>query len=479
MLFVATLLLYLVSAAYDHTIDCDSFSKPKGWTIENSCDLEGDFGDIVRRPLPQWYADMKFGIFIHWGIYSVPAYGSEWYWHNVECGNQEVKDFQDRVYGPGWKYEQFLPMFKAELYNASEWVRIFQDAGAQYVLPVGKHHDGFCMWNASTTSPGWNAAEAGPKRDVLNDLYEAVLETDNISFGIYFSQGEWFDSKMVADSRANFTQTTFLEKMKAQRLDMVTRFPEAIIWHTDGGWFAPDNYWGNREWLEYVYDQSPLAAHVVTCNSLGFGCCAKYPGSDKCFEYGDAPSGGDRTTAGEVVPHFYTNQMTIQKSSWSWDRSENNLDSFFNATGLISELVSTAAWNGTLVMNIGPRADGTIPPIFQERLAQVGAWLRVNGEAIYSTRPWPGALPSGADCDGSVFYTMSKDAKTVYATIVGDRYPDGGKLILSKYKNQAQAELLGTKGKLSATQTKEGLEVLLPSQPPAGSYSAWVVKLTR
>ena len=124
------------------------------------------------------------------------------------------------------------------------------------------------------------------------------------------------------------------------------------------GWMAPDAYLGNNKWLNYVYDESPIKEHVVTCNSMGFGCCKKYPGSSKCFEYGDAPSGGDRTTAGEVIPHFYTNQMTLQIGSWSWDRSENSLDRFLTADQLVTELVQTTAWNGTLIMNVGPNVRG-------------------------------------------------------------------------------------------------------------------------
>lgn len=102
------------------------------------------------------------------------------------------------------------------------------------MLPVAKHHDGFCMWNCSATAPGWNAVDTGPKRDVLTELYDAVTATDNVSFGIYFSQGEWFDANFVRDHNNNFTTAKYVDKMQAQRLDLVTRFPKSVIWHTDG-----------------------------------------------------------------------------------------------------------------------------------------------------------------------------------------------------------------------------------------------------
>lgn len=137
-------------------------------------------------------------------------------------------------------------------------------------------------------------------------------------------------------------------------------------------------YWNNLDWLTYVYDKSPMAARVVSCNSMGVGCCHKAESGaqgSKCWEYGDAPSGGDRTTAGMVTGHFYTNQMTIQRGSWSWDRSEEGLDDFFSVDELLWTLISTTAWNGTLVMNIGPTADGQIPPIFVDRLSAVGLFF--------------------------------------------------------------------------------------------------------
>jgi alpha-L-fucosidase len=170
---------------------------------------------------------LKFGIFIHWGVYSVPSYGTEWYWHNVQCGNKKDKAFQDRVYGPDYKYKQFVPQFKAELYDADAWVKTIKGSGAQYVLPVAKHHDGFTMWE-SKQSPGWNAVEVGPKRDVLTELYNASVKAD-LPFGIYYSQGEWFDADMVNDHKNNFTTNAFItKKVIPQRLDLVTRYPKVL-----------------------------------------------------------------------------------------------------------------------------------------------------------------------------------------------------------------------------------------------------------
>jgi len=469
-------------AKYNYTIDCSSFNRPQGWKAPSTCALEGDWSKIIDRKLPEWYADMKLGIFIHWGVYSVPSYGSEWFWHSVECQNGNVAKFKDRVYGKDWPYPQFASLFNAELYDAKAWAKTIKSSGAQYVLPVAKHHDGFCMWNTST-SPGWNAVDVGPKRDVLAELYEAT-QAEGIDWGIYFSQGEWFDADMVADARSNFTKTAFIKKMAAQRVELVEKFPNAILWHTDGGWFAPDAYWRNLEWLTWIYEESPLKDKVVTCNSLGFNCCQKYPGSDTCWEYGDAPSGGDRTTAGKVVPHYYTNQMTIQKGSWSWDRSEP-LSSMLTTGDLLQELIQTTAWNGTLVMNIGPTADGRIPPIFEERLGEVGAWLGINGEAIYSSRPWSASLPSGGEHtqNTTVYYTWKRPSD-VYCLIVG-RWPLENRLLLtiprpSLNLTMTRAVLLATNTSLEwqpLLLSESGMNITIGAQPPETQW-AWVVRLT-
>ena len=191
---------------------------------------------------------------------------------------------------------------------------------------------GFCMWDARDTAPDWNAAQVGPKRDVLTELYNASV-AGGLPFGIYYSQGEWFDSNFVSDANSNFSATSFVEaKLIPQRLDLVNRFNKAILWHTDGGWMAPDKYWNNLDWLTYLYEESPLKNKVVSCNSMGVGCCSSMANDKtsvtpeqqgKCWELGDAPSGGDRTTAGSVTGHFYTNQMTIQRGSW--DRKEDKM----------------------------------------------------------------------------------------------------------------------------------------------------------
>jgi len=320
-----------------------------------------------------------------------------------------------------------------------------------------------------------------------------------LPFGIYYSQGEWFDADFVQDHKNGFNTSTFYtKKVVPQRMDLVHRYPKAMLWHTDGGWMAPDRYWNNLDWLTYVYDKSPLAAHVVSCNSMGVGCChtaGSGAAAKKCWEYGDAPSGGDRTTAGMVTAHFYTNQMTIQRGSWSWDRSEDAIADFFSADELLWTLISTTAWNGTLVVNIGPTADGLIPPIFEDRLASMGKWLALNGEAIYSTRPWPAALPSGfeggsaptfAGRTNATYYTMAANGTVVYGVLMTYPTPDASgsctvTLTMVPTTSSTEVSLLGMPAgatlRWQATGTV-GIAVTVPCQVPTEAASAWVLKFT-
>ena len=148
---------------------------------------------INQRGYPQWFSDAKLGIFIHWGIYSVPAFASkegyaEWYYRGLMT-NDDRKAFQERVYGKDFQYEDFVPMWKAELWNPDEWAELFKKSGAKYVLLVSKHHDGYCLW-PSRYSPGWNSVETGPHRDICGELTEAVRK-QGLKMGFYYSLPEW------------------------------------------------------------------------------------------------------------------------------------------------------------------------------------------------------------------------------------------------------------------------------------------------
>jgi len=226
---------------------------------------------------------------------------------------------------------------------------------------------------------------------------------------------------------------------------------------------------------------------------------------DKCWEIGDAPSGGDRTTAGSVTGHFYTNQMTIQRGSWSWDRSESKLSDFFSATELLWTLISTTAWNGTLVMNIGPTADGRIPAVFLDRFEAIGQWLATNNKAIYGSRPWKAALPTGSEgakeggfagAANATYYTAgtknsgcqhtaekqicSGAAGAVFGVFM--QYPVNNVLSLAipQPGKAAKAELLvgaGTAPCSWVPRAGGGMDITLPP-PPLGSGHAWTVRLT-
>jgi alpha-L-fucosidase len=192
---------------------------------------------IDQRPSPAWYTDSKFGIFIHWGVYSVPAYApvnskgetmyAEWYWNSLNKANSSTRKFHDRNYGANFPYADFAPMFRAELYNPDHWADVFERSGAKYVALTSKHHEGFTLWRSEqanqTWGRPWNAVDIGPKRDVALDLMEAGRRR-GLHMGIYYSLYEWYNPLWLSDKKRYVT-----EHMFPQFKDAVTLLKPSII----------------------------------------------------------------------------------------------------------------------------------------------------------------------------------------------------------------------------------------------------------
>jgi alpha-L-fucosidase len=237
---------------------------------------EANWDSLDTRPAPQWWKDAKFGIFIHWGTYAVPAWGkkgtyAEWYWQALETKRNDgaTTKFHAKNYGPDFKYEQFAPMFKAELFDPQQWAEIFADSGAKYVVLTSKHHEGYCLWPSEHASKTWgrpwNSVEVGPKRDLLGDLTEAVREKD-MKMGIYFSLYEWYNPLWLSDRERFVT-----EHMMPQFKDVVTKYQPSVIF-SDGEWDMPDKNWHSEEILAWLYNDSPSKDDVIVNDRWGKGC---------------------------------------------------------------------------------------------------------------------------------------------------------------------------------------------------------------
>jgi alpha-L-fucosidase len=347
-----------------------------------------DWASLDSRPTPAWWTDAKFGIFIHWGVYSVPAFApkgeyAEWYWERLNApGNpdsaqdqairQETRAFHERVYGKNISYPDFVPQFRAELFDARQWADILQRSGAKYVVMVSKHHDGFALWPSreANTSWGrpWNAVDAGPKRDLVGELSAAVRQR-GLEMGFYYSLYEWFNPLWLAGDRNAFVQRHLFPQFK----DLVTRYSPSVIF-SDGEWSLTSQQWRAPELLAWLYNESPVRDKVVVNDRWGSESRHKH-GGYYTTEYGAGLPGAD---------HAWEENRGMGHS-YGYNRNENLAD---YATGqrLLLTLLDTVSRGGNLLLNIGPTADGRIPVEMQERLAYLGQWLAANGEAVYGTR---------------------------------------------------------------------------------------------
>ncbi len=226
---------------------------------------------VDKRPVPAWFTGAKFGIFIHWGVYSVPAYApvipgrlayAEWYWHQMMEGKKSTANpvetgtwaFHQRVYGADYPYANFAPQFRAELFDPDHWADVFQRSGAKYVVLTSKHHEGFALWPSADASRTWgrpwNAVEIGPKRDLLGDLTTAV-RAKGLKMGYYYSLYEWYNPLWLSDKPRYVN-----EHMTPQFKDLVTRYKPSIIF-SDGEWEMTSADWHSAELLAWLFNESP------------------------------------------------------------------------------------------------------------------------------------------------------------------------------------------------------------------------------
>jgi len=397
---------------------------------------------LDSRPNPQWFEDAKFGIFIHWGVYSVPSWGAkdayaEWYWNHMQNKDGPTWKFHEKTYGADFKYQDFAPMFKAELFDPDQWADIFARSGAKYIVLTSKHHEGFCLW-PNPQSWNWNAVDVGPHRDLAGDLTAAVRNR-GLRMGFYYSIYEWYNPLYKADVN-RFVD----EHMMPQLKDLVTRYKPDIVW-PDGEWDHPSSVWRSTDFLAWLFNESPAPKDVVVNDRWGKEC-RNVHGGFATPEYGHLPE-GHLTGAGRFE------ECQGMGKSFGYNRNED-VDSYRTATELLHLLIDNVSRGGNLLLDIGPTGDGRIPVIMQQRLIDMGEWLGVNGEAIYGAEPWPGA-PKMDD----VRFT-SKDG-AVYALCL--KWP-GAELAFDKPANatKVSAFLLGHNQPLQITEDGKQVRIQTP-----------------
>jgi len=399
-----------------------------------------DWTSLDSRPLPSWFDDAKFGIFVHWGVFSVPSFKTEWYWWNLNgpYPDPETVLFHNRVYGSRFRYADFAQQFTAEMFDPAAWARMFREAGARYVVLTSKHHEGFTNW-PSNVSWNWNAHDVGPHRDLVGELTDAVRKT-NLRMGLYHSLYEWFHPLYLQDKASGFATRTFPEQKTLPELrELVMQYQPDVIW-SDGDLDADSDYWGSREFLAWLYNDSPVNNTVVTNDRWGKGCFMKHGGFH---------TGWDRQSPGpSLLGHKWESCMTIDRDTWGYSR-RSTLQDYLSTTEILHQLISTVAYGGNLLLNVGPTKDGLILPIFEERLSQLGAFLRINGAAVYSTVPF--AVQEEPGVSGG-YYTAPRNGCYVFLTVVpptGVWPTPGTPLLLTALANVTAADLLTAKGPMA------------------------------
>jgi len=343
-----------------------STAQVKTWTA--------DWDQLRNRPYPQWFTDAKLGIFIHWGLYSVPSYGSaedygEWFLRGLQLEDTLRVNFMKRTYGEDFTYRDFAPMFKAELFDPDEWADIFKRSGAGYIILVSKHHDGYCLW-PSIYAPGWNSMDVGPHRNLVGELTKSVRKA-GLKMGIYYSLTEWYNPLHRWYTDPNDQIKNYVDQhMIPQFKEVIGSYKPELIF-TDGEWFNKASDFHAAELIAWYYNL--VGPDAIVNNRWGGG-------SDIGFltpEYSSGIKNSDRPWS----------EVRGLGRSFALNRNEK-LNAYMTPKDLIHFFVKAVSHGGGITINVGPRADGQIPLLQQERILKLGEWIETNQEAIYGSKTW-------------------------------------------------------------------------------------------
>ena len=441
---------------------------------------------LSAHEAPAWYVDGKFGIFIHWGLYCVPAFGNEWYPRNMYL--QDSKEFEHHVATYGGQsefgYKDFVPQFKAAKFDADHWAEIFRRAGARFVVPVAEHHDGFAMYDCGLSE--WNAAKMGPERDLIGELAEAVrrqwpvfgLSSHRAEHWWFFDGGMQFDSDVQdarnaglygpAQQRDSQPNQEFLDDWLARTCELVDKYQPQLVWFD--WWIEQPSFEPYlRRFASYYYNRGAEWDRGVAINYKK----ESFPQEVAVFDV-------ERGQLDDINPHFWQTDTSVIKNSWGYVAERD----YKTANHVICDLIDIVSKNGALLLNIGPRADGTIPLEEEEILLEIGRWLSVNGEAIYDTRPWkvygegPTHISTGSFSDNERTPFTERDVRfttrgdVLYATLLA--WPERGEATVQSLggnfrlyqRDIERVELVGSAEKLKWSRGARGLKVKLPAERP-------------
>jgi alpha-L-fucosidase len=471
--------------------------------MSQSLFYKANWQSLRQHVTPQWLKDAKFGIYTHWGIYSVPAFGPNATWYPYEMYRDGTPQFAHHVQTYGhpsrFGYKDFIPLFTGEKFDAGEWAELFKQAGAQFAGPVGEHHDGFAMWDSQLTP--WNAARMGPKRNVVKELSEAIRRQDmRFMVAMHHAENWWFFPHWrkefdTADPRYaglygpahnlewadGMPATThrerewdlqakpdkgFLDTWLGKIREVVDGYSPDLLWFDFGLGLIQENY--RTEFLAYFYNQARMKGQEVAVT---------YKNQD--LVAGSGVIDLELGRFADLTYHDWITDTTVDAGEgWGYLKDTQ----YKTVDNLVHYLIDNVSKNGYLLLNVGPQPDGQIPEEAKALLRGMGKWLAVNGEAIYGTTPWQvyGEGPTKMTKSGSfmedaeVRYTpgdfrFTSKGDALYAMCLGtprDRVTIQSFKIL--YPNDiASVRMLGVEQDLNWSFSQDGLSVEIPMSLPS------------
>ena len=454
---------------------------------------KADWVSLREYPTPTWYRNAKLGIFVHWGVYSVPAFGSEWYPRLMYVKDNPVYTHHIETYGShtDFPYAAFVPRFRAERFDPTAWAKLFRQAGARYVVPVAEHHDGFQMYNSDLSR--WNAVRMGPKRDLLGEMKRA-FEKEGLTVGAsshraenywFFGGCRTFDSGLqdieyqepygyavgLQPTQETMDETheiyseganeAHLDDWLARSCELIDRYQPRVVYFD---WWIQNMSFKRhlRRFAAYYYNRS-----------LEWGETVAITYKEDAFPLDTAVFDVERGQPASIRPRMWQTCTSIAKNSWG--HTENN--DFKSAPDLVADLIDIVSKNGRMLLNVGPKADGTITEEERSILEGIGGWMEVNGEAIHDTTYWqrygegPTEVEEGSFTDTNRGAYTAEDirftyrAPTIYAHVLA--WPNDGTVSITTLRNQsplmnghiARITVLGCGEELPFERTARALEL--------------------
>jgi alpha-L-fucosidase len=433
---------------------------------------------LRKHQVPDWFQDAKFGIFIHWGLYSVPAFAvkelsftespevgeeyyfknnpyAEWYLNTLRIPGSPTQEYHYKQYGEDFSYDDFAPIFNKELekWNPQEWAKLFKNAGAKYVVLVTKHHDGFLLWPSKYTNPKREKYVAS--RNIVNELTNSI-KSEGMKMGFYYSTSfDWTFNLEPIDARASdmtngINTTEYTEYVKNHWYELIDDYKPSILWSDIGAPPLLDLF----ELFAYYYNKYPDG--VINDRW------------DKIFHKDGKVYKMRRTFFYDYTTPEYKSYNVIKKKKWESNRGIGNSygynkmekeGDYLTSKDLIRMLVDIVSKNGNLLLNVGPMPDGTIPELQKEVLLGIGQWLEINGEGIYGTHPWERAEGNTLD---NLEIRFTHKNESLYIHLLNNPKGKMLKILALIIPQNSQIKLLGSKDQLIWQQDQEDLIINVP-----------------